>query len=91
MFDNQRALSGEQYQRDVFDWQKQQDEMDRKEKQAQTERDQAQQKWENELALTELGAQYGDMSRMSYYGFTPQQLQNMYRFAQMDQLGQILW
>lgn len=91
LFDNQRTLSGEQYQRDVFDWQRQQDEMDRKERAAQTEWDQAQQKWENGMALTELGAQYGDMNRLSYYGYTPAQMQQMYRFAQMDRLGKILW
>ena len=38
-------------------------------------------------ALTELGAKYNDFNRLAYYGYTPEQIQNMYRFAQMDALG----
>lgn len=87
LFDNQRALRDEQYQQNVFDWQRQQDELDRQERAAQTAWDQQQQKWDDELALTELAAKYNDFNRLAYYGFSPEQIQNMYRFAQMDALG----
>jgi hypothetical protein len=91
VFDNQRTLTGERFQQDQFDWQRQQAELDRQAKQDQTAWDRKQQDWENEFALTELGAELGDTSRFSYYGYTPAQLQQMFRFAQMDKLGKILW
>lgn len=91
VFDNQRTLTGERFQKDQFDWQRQQAELDRQTKQDQTAWDRKQQDWENEFALTELGAELGDTSRFGYYGYTPAQLQQMYRFAQMDKLGKILW
>lgn len=87
LFDNQRALQDERYQQNVFDYQMQQDALDRQEKAAQTAWDQQQQQWENELALTELGAKYNDFNRLAAYGYSPEQIQQMYRFAQLEALG----